>query len=288
MTVTPVMDRTPAHAFSDESGYRFYVHPRTGESFSSVTTALSIINKAALSEWYGRQSAIYAVENLARLNRAATRPLCDRQYCGECLECLMREIQGAGSRARDAAGDRGTRLHHVAEQYALTGKIIGHDQDIAGHVRHFLRFVEMHQVTWQASEVTVLSRAHMYGGTLDGVLTCGWMPPAYREFVGIPMIFDYKTSNHIYSPVALQLVGYHRCEAVLLPDGSEAQMPVTSPEYGLSIQIKADGFWVRACPLGDQVYEKFLRALSLYRDMHEPDIDLVRKAMYQPKPKTSK
>jgi hypothetical protein len=289
MPVTPVTNGTPANAVDDKvTGKRQYLHPLTAERFTSVTTALTIIAKPALAEWYGKQASIYAVENLTRVRHAATRPLCNGTYCGECLTCLMYEIQTAGTRARDAAGDRGTRFHHVAEQYAITGEVIGHDPDIAGHVRQFQRFVAMHQVTFKVSEVTVLNREHQYGGTLDGVLTCGWMPPMYRHLVGVPLIFDYKTSNHIYAPVALQLAAYHRAETVLLPDGSELPMPMMGSEYGLSIQVKASGFWVRACPLSDQVYDKFLRALALYRDMNEPDIDLVRKAMYQPKPKTSK
>lgn len=277
---------TPRHAFDDQdSTTRTYIHPRTQETFTSVTTALGIIEKTMLPRWYGKMSAISALTNLDRLTNAATagRATCDGTFCGRCLTCIAHEITTAGEQARDAAADRGTRLHHVAETYALTGEIIGHDQDIAPHVANFEAFIKIHQVTFQASEVTVLNRATRWGGTLDSVITCGWMPPKHVDLIGVPLIADYKTSNHIYPRDGLQLAAYRHGEAVLLPDGSEHPLPDANPNTGLSIQITAGGFWVRPCPVGDAPYAKFLRALSLWRDLHEPDLDLVGRAMYKRK-----
>jgi hypothetical protein len=283
MTAPPIQAAPPTSAIDPENGGRVYIHPITLEVFVSATTALGIINKDALPLWYGKQAAVAAVGNLARLNAAATRPLCDGQHCGECLICLMREIQYAGEVARDAAADRGTRFHHVAEWYALTEQWIPYDADIAPHVDQFKRFIDIYQVTFRAAEVTVINRAHTYAGTLDTVITCGRMPPKHFDLIDVPLYADYKTGS-VYGQAALQLAAYRNAEAVLLPDGSERPMPGAHTETALSIQIHADNFWVRPCPVGDGVYQKFLRALELWRDINTPDVPLLDRAMCKPRP----
>lgn len=290
---TATIERThsgPVHAFDDaESNFRTYVHPRTGERFTSVTTALGILTKDALPYWYGKMSAIRAIELTKELAAAGTRRFCEGTHCGRCMSCLLADIQHAGERERDAAADRGTRFHHVAEVYAVTGEIIPHAPDIAPHIRNFLTFVEIHKVTFHASEVTVLNRADGWGGTLDTVLSCGWMPKKHVDLIGVPLYGDYKTSNGIYEQSGLQLAGYRNAESVLLPDGSEDTMPDAHTDIALSIQIKATGWWVRPCPTTPPAYEKFVRALQLWRDINEPDLDLVGRAMYKPRaPKTAK
>jgi hypothetical protein len=288
---TPTINDTrgvPKHAFSDDdSDFRTYVHPITGERFTSVTTALGIIDKAALHPWYAKLATLDLLSNLQAVNAAAAAGLvnCQHTGCGKCLMCLISQARKAPERERDAAADRGRRVHHVAEWYALTGKIIPHDEDIAKHVAQFLEFVRVHQVTFQATEVTVLNRTDMCGGTLDGALTCGWMPPKHKDLIGIPMLFDYKTSNNIYASAGLQLCAYNNAEAILLDDGTELPPLIVHPDTALSIQIKENGWWVRPCPTTPAVYAKFQRILALWRDINEPDVDLVGRAMYKPRAK---
>lgn len=280
----------PTHAFDDHaSNRRTYVHPKTGERFTSVTTALGIIDKYGLPPWYAKLATLSVIEHLDQAHAAALagRASCDGAWCGQCLTCVIAQARSAPERERDAAADRGTRLHHVAEIYALTGQIVEHGEDIAPHVANFLDFVRVHQVTFQASEITVLHRGDQWGGTLDGVLTCGWMPPKHRNLIEVPLLFDYKTSNHIYANAGLQLAAYRNAECVLLEDGSEHPMPMAHPDTALSIQINASGWWVRPCPTTPAAYTKFQRALSLWRDLHDPDLDLVGRAMCKPRAKST-
>jgi hypothetical protein len=280
----------PVHAFDNvESNTRTYIHPRTGESFTSVTTALGIIEKYGLLPWYAKLATLDAVSHLDQLNAAARsgNVSCDDQWCGKCLTCLIASFRKAPERERDAAADRGTRFHHLAEIYALTGQIIGHDDDLKLHVANFLDFIRVHQVTVQAAEVTVLHRGDGWGGTLDGVITCGWMPPKHRELIGVPLMADYKTSNHIFAQAGLQLAAYNNAECALLDDGSEHPLPPAHPDVALSLQINDKGWWVRPCPTTDQAYAKFRRILEIWRDLNEPDLDLVERAMYKPRAKTT-
>lgn len=276
----------PTHAFDDvESDTRTYVHPRTGERFTSVTTALSAVEKAGLLPWYAKLATLAAVSNVAQLTAAAESGSidCGDDRCGKCLTCLIARFRRAPERERDAAADRGVRFHHLAEIFALTGRIIPHADDIAPHVANFLDFVQVHQVEFDAAEVTVLNREHGWGGTLDNIMTCGWMPPKHRDLIGVPLLADYKTSNHIFAQSGLQLAAYRHAECVLLEDGSEHQLPPAHPDVALSLQINAAGWWVRPCPTTDEVYAKFLRILGTWRDLHAPDVDLVGRAMYKPR-----
>lgn len=285
MTAPAAEASAPPAAFTDvETGSRVYIHPITGEIFTSVTTGLGIIDKSDLPYWYGKQSAIHAVEHLPQLIAATRRQFCADDLCGECLRCLGRAIQRAGEAERDAAADRGTRFHHVAEQFALTGQWVEFDDDIAGNVAQFREFIDVHRVEFDAAEVTVLNRAGRWAGTLDAVITCGWMPPKHRDLIGVPMYVDYKTGS-IHDQAGLQLAAYRNGESVLFPDGSELPMPGAHAETGLSIQIRANGWWVRPCPVGAAAYAKFMRAMTLWRDINEPDLDLVGRAMYKPRTK---
>lgn len=275
----------PPNAFTDaETGGRVYIHPITGESFVSYTTVLSVLDKGVLPYWYGKQSARHAVERLTDMVKAVARPFCEDGACAECLRCVMRDIAAAGERERDVAADRGTRFHNVAEQYALTGQWIEFDDDIAPNVEQFRRFIEIHRVEFHAAEVTSINRLDGVAGTLDVVLTCGWMPPKHRDLIGVPVYGDYKTGS-VHEIAGLQLAACRNGEAVLLPDGREAPMPGAHTETALSIQIKKDDFYVRPCPVGKDAYQKFLRALALWRDINEPDLELVGRAMYKPRAK---
>ena len=281
-------DADLANAITDVvSGRRVYVQPRTKEIFTSATTVLGIIAKDRLARWYADMAADAVLDNMLGLVRSPFVEVCDGVggYCGECLKCLIHTVRHAAEVERDAAADRGKRFHNVAEHYALSGEVIPHDADIAGNVTQFLRFVDIHKVTFQCAEVTVLDRSLMVAGTLDTVLTCGWMPPKHRDLIGIPMYGDYKTGKSVYGQAALQLAAYRNAEAVMLPDGTEKPMPDGDREMGLSIQIRPENFWIRPAAIGDSVYEKFARTVALWRDIHEPDVDLIGRAMTKPRVK---
>ena len=276
----------PNSVIDPDADHRFYIHPRTGERFVSITTALGIIDKGGLPPWYGKMAAESVLNNLLPLVQSVHLDPCGQRgwdSCGRCLPCLLATIRRAAEVERDAAANRGTRFHHVAEQYALTGQIIPHDADIAGNVLHFLRFVDIHKVTFHAAEVTAINRADGYAGTLDAVIVCGWMPPKHRDLIGEPLFTDWKTGSRIYEQAALQLAANRHCEAVMLPDGSEHPMPSGHTGLGLSVQIRPDDFWVRPVDISDAAHTKFRRALDLWRDIHQPDIDLVLRAMTKPR-----
>lgn len=272
----------------DTDDHRVYIHPITKETFTSVTTILGeTIAKPRLPAWYARHASIRALELLPKLATAARHPLCGRDsHCGRCVECLRRAIAHAPTQARDIAADRGTRVHHIAEWYALTGTWLTPDPDITTHAAHLRDLATTHQISFHAAEVTVLNRAHGWAGTLDAVLTCGWMPPKHADLVDIPLYTDYKTGG-VWEQAAYQLAAYRHAEAVLLPDGTELPTPGAHTTTGLSIQITGDGWWIRPCQVDDDAYRRFLRVLDLHRDLYTTDRSIIGRAMYKPRRKAT-
>lgn len=258
----------PATAVTTEDG-RTYVHPVTKERFTSVTTILSIIDKPYIPQWYGKLAACEVLDNISLIPGMSRIPICDDGKCRRCIPCWIKHLSRAGERERNAAGNRGSRVHHVAEHLALDGVILPHREDIAPYVQQFLRFVERYRPTFDASEVTVLNRTHGWAGTLDAVVRVEWMPKRLHHLISVPCLADYKTSKHVDFVASLQVAAYRHAEAVLLPDGTELEMPDMDPGTALSVQIRPHDYWVRPVDITDGVYFRFLRVLDVYRDMKD-------------------
>jgi hypothetical protein len=184
---------------------------------------------------------------------------------------------------RDEAADRGKRIHKIADHYALHRQIRDHDDDIVDYVKQWMRWRDQHEVTFDASEVTVISRKHGYGGTLDGIVRCGWMPPKWKHLIGAPLIEDYKSGKGVYAGHAKQLAAYRNADAVLLPNGDELPMPEADATYGLIVQVRPDNWWQRPARVCDRAFQSFLRVLDVFRDEQEFGPELLGRAMYKPR-----
>lgn len=276
-----------ANATTNDDDSRTYVHPVTGESFPSVTTILGALSKRHLPAWYAKTAVLDIMENLDAIHQAAStgNADCGKDRCGQCVTCLMFHAIGTPTRLRDEAGNRGSRFHHVAEVYALTGAIIPHDRDIAPHINNFQEFLRVHEVQFRATEITVLNRADGWAGTLDGIMVCGWMPPKHRDLIGRPLLFDYKTSNGINDAAGLQLAAYRNAETVMFPDGTEVPLPDCDPTTALSLQINAKGWWVRPVDVGPAGYARFIDVHRIHTATTDPDTEIIGRAMCKPRAK---
>lgn len=283
-----VADNGPANSVTDaESGSRVYIHPITGERFVSVTTVLSVVAKDALPYWAAKVVQEKAMDMVPLLVQSLRRRPCEQKgddRCGTCRDCVGLELRREPDRQRDEAADRGTRIHKVAEHYVLHGEIRAHDADIADSVKQWIRWRDQHQVTFDASEVTVINRKYGYAGTLDGVSRCGWMPPKWKHLVGVPLIDDLKSGKGVYDTHALQLAAY-RCpdNVVLLPDGTEVPLPECDPETGLLVHVRPEDFWTRPVQVGPRTFNTFLRVLAFFNDLNEFGSELIGRAMYKPR-----
>lgn len=284
-TVTDIAEkRQPANADTKEDGTRWYIHPITGERFLSVTTALKIIAKEALVFWAAKVVAEEAMESLPTLIKASRHRPCEEtgeRRCGRCRVCAVIDLRGRPTKVRDDAGDLGSRVHAAAEKYALTGELDNADEEIAPFLVQYLAWFAQFKPTYEASEMTVISRQYGYAGTLDGIIRLGWCPPKHVDLVGKQMVMDIKSGKGVYDEFQLQLAAYKHADAVMLPDGTELPMPETD-DVALVLHLRPDMYQVHPINIPPTVHGAFLSALALYRWQIEEGKDAIGRAMYKP------
>jgi hypothetical protein len=196
--------------------------------------------------WAGDTTANYAVDNRDRLAQLAPSK-------------MLAELKQARYSDRDAAANRGTEVHRIAEAY-----ISGHEVEIPdaleGHVRAYERFAREWDVKPVHVEVVVGNVALGYCGTIDLIAD---LADGFRHLT------DLKTSRSgIFPETALQVVAYSRAEFYAIPDGKEW---VTHPMDELQIQrlsavhVQADDYRVVPIQHDDEVWEYFRHLNWLFR-----------------------
>ncbi len=271
MTTALAPKKGPANAVTDEkTGSRWYVHPRTGERFISVTTVLSNIAKFGLPDWAGRLAAEATFDRLPWVVRCSRVKPCNASKtdnaCGQCRDCAQLWLASRHLDARDEAGDRGSRVHEAAEQIALFGEGASVDEDIRPLVDQYLRWRGVYRPEYLATELTVISRKWGYAGTLDGILrfpTDSPLPPKYHHLRGIPLVVDLKTGKHIGIPEGWQVNAYARADAVLLPDGSEEPMPHVEGGLILHLRLSEGKPQMRVVHVNDANHNSFVYELRV-------------------------
>jgi hypothetical protein len=271
----------PVHSETGADGSRWYIHPRTGERFMSVTTVLGNIAKHGLPDWSAKLSAEAAFDRLPWLNRCSRVDPCNasgEDACGNCRACAVAWLANRHNVVRDAAGDRGTKLHDAAEQDTVFGAGAEVDDDVRPFVKQFRRWRDRYQPEFLAAEMTVISRKWGYAGTLDTILrfnAASKLDKKLAHLVDLPLCVDYKTSKSVDIVKGWQVVAYSAADSVLLPDGSEEPMPEIKgglilhlqppdpkdqAEQGAEAQVKVQ---MREVYLTDANHARFVHALRV-------------------------
>lgn len=222
-----------------------------GQPCDGVTTILSkALPKPALVGW--------AARSVAQL-------VCDRREILQQLsdEEIMDLLKGAPYRDRDAAANRGTEVHNIAEKLARNEKV-DVPEHIVGHVDAFLAWDHAFNPTWLYSEATVINRRYRMMGTLDAIVD---MPSFGR------VLLDVKTNRSgPFGEVALQLAGYRNAEVILKPDGTEVPMP----EVDLSavLWLTADGYELIPFEVGESEWRTllYLQQVARWIDTRERNV----------------
>jgi hypothetical protein len=232
-----------------------------GQRVPGVTTILGDgVPKKALINWAGNATADYAINNwdeLAEMKPAAR----------------LAKLQKARYEERDAAANKGTRVHKLAEQL-VAGKTVKVPDDLAGHVESYVQFLNDWEPDPVMVEAVVMSHKHGYAGTLDlaalfsiddlmaadGVAEpiTGWSRDDGHAFA----LVDLKTSRSgIFGETALQLAGYRYADTWL--DETTAP-PVEKPmpvfDLVLGLHVRADGYDLRPIEAGTEQLRELLYA----------------------------
>lgn len=245
--MTPAKKANPTRIVNHGNGHGYYLD---GEKVPGVTTVLNNgIPKPALVGWAGRTVAEFVVE---RLDLRGEQVIADEVISAirdfNATSKWPKKLEGSGGRLsrgtlaevlgrvmyadRDAAANRGTEVHKLAERLAA-GETIEVPPELKGHVESYLRFLEEWDPTDALLERVVFNRKWRYGGRLDSIMT---LPGLGRVLV------DLKTSrSEPYPEVALQLAGYRFAEFMLDDDGV-TEVPMPEVDSCAVLWVRADGY----------------------------------------------
>lgn len=258
----------PKFADTDETtGARWYVHPRTGERFISVTTVLGYVAKFGLPKWAAKLTAEAAFRYVNEISRALLHDPCQStgdDACGLCRPCLIGWLSNRHNDERDRAASIGTRLHEAAEARVLFGPGATVDEEIQPLLDHYVRWLEAWKPEFVATEMTVISRKYGYAGTLDKIVRLSQvdlLPPSFQPLAGLNLVGDTKTGKHIDIINGWQVNAYAHADAVLLPDGSEEPMP--SIGGGLIVHVRPDKLQVRRVEVNQATFARFIHLLRV-------------------------
>jgi len=214
-----------------------------GRKADGVTTLLRDgIPKPGLVKWAAESTAGYALDHWDELSEM---PLSQRLT-------QMTTARQAESRRAIISGQR---VHQLGRQLAA-GQEVDVPDDLAGHVRSYVQFLDEWEPDPLLIEATVANRAVHYAGTLDLLA---------RVFDAESWLFDIKTGNRVYGETALQLAAYAYAECWLDADGNEHPMPEVNA--AAIIHVRSDGYSVYRVPLDGQVFGLFRHVAFVARHM---------------------
>jgi hypothetical protein len=249
----------PAEALVRVKNKGYYKDPASGDKYTSVTTILDRnVAKNHLVYWAGNTVARCALDNLPYLVRA-TRVLAERL---EAYEWLSR----AHKRKKEERGEIGGAVHSAIEARILGTTLppeIGEDPEMQPYLKHFEAFVRDYKVTFTASEMIVANSEHMYGGTLDCLLTSPVLAEEFGIDPKLEISEDTKTGGEldvkgVYPEAALQMAAYSHATFAQLRTGERVPMPPVA-DQGIVLHLRPEGYRVIPVRVDDDVFAAFLR-----------------------------
>jgi hypothetical protein len=240
------------HAYKDADGRRV----------PGVTTILSDgLPKKALINWAGNATADYAVDNWDMLSELKPSE-------------RLKKMQGGRYESRDAAANRGTAVHALAEKL-IKGEEVEVPDALAGHVESYVRFLDEWAPEPVLVEAVVMSHKHGYAGTLDLIAD---IPGRGR------VLMDIKTSRSgIFGETALQLCAYRYADVYLDETGDEPiEKDMLEVDEVIAIHVRADGYDLYPLTAGPAQLREFLYAREVARFSEENSRSYVGEALIPP------
>ncbi len=239
---------------SDRARGRYYWW-KEEPGFISVTNANRTGFPApALMYWAPRVVAEYVADNLDEV-----KDLGKRMDRSEFISLLKNKPWNQ----RDKAGNIGTAVHDLAEQYAITGSMdMAHlDPKVQAKARQFVDFMQTVQPKVYAIEAVVYNRKYRYAGALDFIFDFdypdGMLSGRY--------IVDVKTGSGIYESDALQQAAYRNGEFIAVGDD---EVPMPKVDGAFCLHLQARGWKLVPVVTSDTTFKTFLSSLETAKWVH--------------------
>lgn len=231
-----------------------------GRKVPGVTTIIGNgLPKPALINWAGNVTAEYAVDHWDELGT-------------ESPSKRIALLKKARYIDRDAAANRGTQVHRLAEQLVRNIEVDVPDE-LAGHVDSYLKFLADWDPQPVLVEASVFSRKQRYGGTLDLV--------ADLPNIGKRLLLDVKTNRSgPFGEVALQLAAYRYADFYIDDDLTEHDMPAVDG-CGV-IWVRSDGYELVPVTADEHQFRSFLYVAQVAQ-FADTSRDLIGEALTPPR-----
>lgn len=226
-----------------------YWNTDTNTRIPGVTTIIDVVlRKKAIENWSATATAEYAVDHWDEL--AALGP-----------SARLKALNGARYAVKDAAANRGTQVHKLAERLAK-GERISIPAGLEGYVESYVRFLDEFDVEPMTIEGLVWSEKHNYCGTLDLIAV---LPGESEAFADI-WLLDIKTNRSgIFGETAMQLAAYRHADYLVI-DGALTNM--TFVDFTGAVHVRPDGYSLVPVDATDEEFEQFLNAIPLVEFMN--------------------
>lgn len=238
------------HVYRDANGARV----------PGVTTLLGTgLPKPALINWAANATAEAAIDRWDELTELPP-------------SARLKALQKARYEDRDAAANKGTRVHELAEQL-VAGKEVAVPDDIAGHCESYVAFLQDWDPEPVLIEAVVMSHKHGYAGTLDAIL----------DIDGIGrVLLDIKTSRSgIFGEVALQLAAYRYADVYI--DEAGAEQPMLPVDQAFALHVRGDGYDLRPIVTGPDQMREFQYVMQVGRFAEDTSKGYVGEALTPPR-----
>lgn len=255
----------------DRGKNHWYEDAETGERIPGVTTITDKgLPKEALINWAASATAEAAVDRWDEFTELTPSQ-------------RLKALQRARYEQKDAAANRGTQVHDLAERLVVGEKVTVPDE-LTGYVESYCRFLDEFDVQPVLVERTVYSQQHNYCGTFDLIadLLDPFDPePDMDNRRRLRLLMDIKTNRSgIFGDIALQLAAYRYADMWIDPDeGAEHDMPEVDDCAG--IHVRADGYSLIPVEAGPAQHRAFLYVKQV-AEFVAGSRDLVGEAMPSP------
>lgn len=241
MTTTTAATRLKRRNYGRGHGYLL-----DGEKITGVTTAIDVLDKPALRQWYA--------------NEAAKRVLDDWDKLLEMSPSARFDYVKFGAKDRvQAAALRGTEIHKLGDKVAR-GEKVEVPGEYRGPVEAYARFLDRWEIETIASETPLCHTQHRYGGTADLWAVIGKL--------GIRALLDVKTGKGVYDETGLQLSGYRFADLVQV-DGEEIiganGAPAIETEAAFIAHVGPDDVRLVPAIADESTFRSFLYVLHVHQ-----------------------
>jgi hypothetical protein len=204
-----------------------------------VTGILKVLDKPAIVPWAQGVVADAAIRNRDKLAEWV-------EVGG--VEGATKLLKNAAETQRDAAANRGSQVHALAEAI-VKGQPVTIPEELAPYVESYRDWIQTFEPKFLAVEEMVASLDYGYAGTLDSIAV----------IAGETWLLDIKTSKGYYPETAQQLAAYGHAEFIGRPgDPTQYAIPPID-QYGV-VHVRPEGAELIPYDVTDIEFAAFLAA----------------------------